>query len=256
MLGFFHIRREPIMPELFWHTDIHSHVCPGIDDGARSIERSVQLVKAMHEMGFRRMIVTPHVTDGSFPNSPADIASAYLSLTERCAQEGIDMWFGCSAEYRIDDLLMHYLETKQVRPLPGNHLLVENSWVQEPFALDAFLFDLRSTYGLIPVLAHPERYPYYHNHKERYEQLHDQGVLFQINILSLAGHYDRGCRNVAEWLLDHNLVDFIGSDLHRLRHLDSIRNYLCSRDYRKLESKADLIKNDLLFGENGLAFQG
>lgn len=249
MIDFFHLKREQALPELFWHTDLHSHVCPGIDDGARSAERSVNLVRAMADFGFTRMIVTPHVTDETFPNTPAVIASSYLSLTESCRRAGVEMRFNCSAEYRIDDLLTHYLQTGQVRPLPGGYLLVENSWLQEPFALDAFLFALRNEYKLIPILAHPERYPYYHNHRERYEQLHDQGVMFQVNLLSLAGHYDRACRHIGEWLLDHDYIDFIGSDLHRLRHIESLRSYFCSRDYRKLEAKAHLIKNDTAFPE-------
>ena len=247
MFGFFHKRHDQVLPELFWHTDLHSHVCPGIDDGAQSVERSVQLVEGMAALGFTRMIVTPHVTDETFPNTPADIAASYLSLTEHCLQAGINMDFNCSAEYRVDELLKHYLETGQVRPLPGNYLLVENSWFQEPIGIDGFLFELRSVYGLIPVMAHPERYPYYQRHRERYAELHANSILFQVNLLSLSGHYDKACRQTAEWLLEQGYVDFIGSDIHRMRHLESIRNYLCSRDYRKLEAKASLIKNDTAF---------
>ncbi len=187
MFGFFHKRHDQVLPELFWHTDLHSHVCPGIDDGAQSVERSVQLVEGMAALGFTRMIVTPHVTDETFPNTPADIAASYLSLTEHCLQAGINMDFNCSAEYRVDELLKHYLETGQVRPLPGNYLLVENSWFQEPFGLDGFLFELRSVYGLIPVMAHPERYPYYQRHRERYAELHANGILFQPNGRMAAG---------------------------------------------------------------------
>ena len=90
-MDFFHLRRSKRLPELFWHTDIHSHVCPGIDDGSPSPECSVQLVRAMHDFGFRRMIVTPHVTDEVFPNTPEVIAESYLRLTEACMREGIDM---------------------------------------------------------------------------------------------------------------------------------------------------------------------
>ena len=66
MFGFFHKRHDQVLPELFWHTDLHSHVCPGIDDGAQSVERSVQLVEGMAALGFTRMIVTPHVTAVSY----------------------------------------------------------------------------------------------------------------------------------------------------------------------------------------------
>lgn len=235
------------MPELFWHTDIHSHVCPGIDDGSPSAEKSVELVRAMTDLGIRRMIVTPHVTDETFPNTPAILAESFRLLTESCRAAGLDMQFEYSAEYRIDDLLLKRLQQGEVRPLPNNFILVENSWLQEPFGLDDFLFSLRSKYGFIPILAHPERYGYYQNHRERYEQLHEDGILFQVNLLSLSGHYDRACRTTAEWLLEHDLIDFIGSDLHRRKHIESIRKYLASRDYRWLESKSHLIKNDTAF---------
>ncbi len=234
------------LPELFWQTDLHSHVCPGIDDGSPNAERSVQLVAGMHELGFRRMIVTPHVTDEVFPNTPEIIAESYTRLVESCRQAGVEMKFNYSAEYRIDELLFHFLRTGQVRPLPGGYLLVENSWMQEPANLDAFLFELRSNYGYMPVLAHPERYQYYQRHRERYRLLREQGIMFQINLLSLAGHYDKACKNTAEWLLENKMVEFIGSDMHRPSHLESIRNYLMSKDYRRLEAVAPLILNDTL----------
>lgn len=249
MMDFLHIRRSRKMPELFWHTDIHSHVCPGIDDGSPNAERSVRLVESMEELGFTRMIVTPHVTDEVFPNTPDVIAASYLRLTESCRQAGLRMKFNCSAEYRIDALLFDMLRAGVVRPLPGDYLLVENSWMQEPMNLVNFFFDLRSRYGFKPILAHPERYQYYQRHRERYLELKEGGIFFQVNLLSLAGHYDKACKQTAEWLLDRKLIDFVGSDLHRLSHIESIRNYFLSKDYQKLEAIAPQILNDTLISE-------
>lgn len=239
-------RRQHKIPRLFWHTDLHSHVCPGIDDGARDASRSVQLVEAMQELGFTRMVVTPHVTDEVFPNTPQVIHESYIRLQEACRLADLHMAFNCSAEYRIDELLFQLLEERQVRPLPGGYLLVENSWMQEPMNLTGFLFEVRNTYGFKPVLAHPERYVYYHRHRERYRELHDAGILFQVNLLSLAGHYDKACRQAGEWLLEQKMVDFIGSDLHRASHIESIRRYLASSDYHRLEAAAPYILNDTL----------
>ena len=247
MFNFFHSNNHKL-PELFWQTDIHSHVCPGIDDGSPNRERSVDLVRGMWDLGFRRMIVTPHVTDELFPNTPEIISTSYLRLSDAVKAAEIPMQFNHSAEYRIDELLNEYLEKGMVRPLPGGkYLLVECGWTQPPYNLEGFIYSLRNDYNLIPILAHPERYPYFQHHPETYERLHDLGMLFQINLLSLAGHYDRSCKHAAEWLLSNNLVDFVGSDLHRNSHLESIRRYLSSRDYRKLESKQHLIKNDTAF---------
>ena len=243
MFGFFHTRS---LPELFWHTDLHSHVCPGIDDGSPTPHRSVQLVQGMAELGFTRMIVTPHVTDETFPNTPLTISESFSRLRLACREAGLQMEFHCSAEYRIDDILYTMLRQDTVSPIPGGYLLVENSWFQEPFGLDNFMFDLRGGKGLKPMMAHPERYGYYQRHRERLEELHASGVHLQVNLLSLAGHYGRQAKHTAEWLLTHGMVSFVGSDLHRMGHLDAIREYLCSRDYRKLEAKAHLILNDTL----------
>lgn len=247
LFNFFHSSK---LPELFWHTDIHSHVCPGIDDGSPNREQSVNLVRGMSELGFTRMIVTPHVTDELFPNTPEIISESYLRLTDAVTAAGIPMQFNYSAEYRIDELLKDYLDRGSVRPLPGGkYLLVECGWSQPPYDLEGFVYSLRNDYNLIPVLAHPERYPYYQFHDEIYEHLHSVGILFQVNLLSLAGHYDKNCKLTAEWLLANNLIDFIGSDLHRMSHIESLKRYFTSRDYRKLESKQHLILNDEVFPE-------
>lgn len=233
---------------LFWHTDIHSHVCPGIDDGSPNRERSVDLVRGMWDLGFRRMIATPHVTDELFPNTPEIISTSYLRLIDAVKEAGIPMQFNYSAEYRMDGLFSDHLEKRIVRPLPGDkHILVECGWTQPPFHLDGLIYELRDKHNLIPVLAHPERYPYWQHHQENYERLHNLGVLFQVNLLSLAGHYDKRCKQAAEWLLAHDMVDFVGSDLHRMSHLESLRNYFLSRDYKKMEAKQDLILNDRIF---------
>lgn len=245
MFGLFKSRR---LPELFWHTDVHSHVCPGIDDGAASPAEGAELVRGMAALGFRRMIATPHVTDETFPNTPRTIAGSFARLRHACREAGVEMELACSAEYRIDDLLHSMLRQGTARPMPGGYLLVENSWLQEPFALDEFLFDLRGGHGLKPVMAHPERYVYYQRHRERLEALHEAHICLQVNLLSLAGHYGHAAKSTAEWMLARDMVSFVGSDLHRMGHLEAIRKYLRSRDYRKLEAKADLILNDSLPG--------
>lgn len=208
----------------------------------------MSLVQGMWDLGFRRMIVTPHVTDELFPNSPKIISESYLRLTDAIRSAGIPMEFNYSAEYRMDELLQEYLKNHLVRPLPGGkYILVECGWSQPPYNIETLIYQFRNDYNLIPILAHPERYPYYQNHTENYRRLHDLGMLFQVNLLSLAGHYDKRCKSAAEWLLSNNLVSFVGSDLHRMSHLESLRRYFTSRDYKKLEAKQHLILNDTAF---------
>lgn len=244
MSSIFSIFRSKKPVEIFWHTDIHSHVCPGIDDGSPDVGTSVQIVQKMYDLGMRRMIVTPHVTDETFPNTLSTISHSFEKLHRGVEEAGIPMQLDYSAEYRVGDTLRQMLRDGTCRPLPGGYILVENPWLQEPYGLEEFLFNLQSEYGLRPVLAHPERYPYYQTNPRRYTYLHSRGIMFQVNLLSLAGQYDKACRFTAEMLLEEDLVDFIGSDVHRPSQVDAIESYLHSGAYRLLESRAPSILND------------
>lgn len=234
----------------FFHTDIHSHVCPGIDDGAADATYGAILVGEMAALGIRKMIVTPHITDEVFPNSAATIKAAFDDLQRAMKAKGVQMKMDYSAEHRIDDLLINNLKHGNVRPLPNDYILVENPWMQEPFGLSVFLRNLVEVYGLKPVLAHPERYPYYIKEPDNYARLHHSGVRFQINILSLAGYYGHSIREIAEMLLAHDMVEFIGTDLHHSRHVESIKNYLASPAYDKLLNHSHQILNDKIFGDS------
>ena len=132
-------------------------------------------------------------------------------------------------------------------PYPGNYILIENSFMQEPWNLDQLIFDLQVK-GYRPVMAHPERFSYYYEKRNRYKALHDAGALFQINVLSLSGYYGKAEKQVAEWLIDNNMVDFNGTDLHNHRHADSIEAYLMSKDAaRHADKLAGRVLNNTLF---------
>lgn len=233
--------------ELFFHTDIHSHVIPGIDDGSPSADISAELVKRMKSWGLNRLIATPHVTESTFENTPEIMDKAMETLQSELMSQGIDIELSHSAEYRLDDLFGREFAAGNISPFPNDFLLVENSFIQEPWGLDETLFDLKVK-GYNPILAHPERYMYYHSKKERYKKLHNDGTLFQINLLSLAGHYGRDVRRTVDFLIEQGMVDFIGTDLHNERHADAIEAYLASKEYRR-DSAAlkGVILNDTAF---------
>ncbi len=226
-------RHKPSESEkLFFSTDIHCHVVPGIDDGSPDVETSVELIRSMRSWGINRILATPHVTDSVFENSPETIAEPLAQLKVALRKADIDIDIDHSAEYRLDDLFKHQFEAGIVKPYPNDYILVENSWIQEPWGLDQTLFDIKIK-RLSPILAHPERYTYYFSNKERLRKIHNDGTLFQINLLSLAGHYGREQRKIAEWLIENDLVDFIGTDLHNASHVESIERYLASKDYKR-----------------------
>jgi tyrosine-protein phosphatase YwqE len=239
---------QPLRP-LFFHTDIHSHLCPGIDDGAATVEDAVGLLTEMSEIGLTKMIITPHITDEVFPNTRETIDAAFAQLKNAAETKGINMRLDVSAEHRIDDLLTTYLQEGRAYPLKGDYILVENPWIREPFGLDVFMSQLVSKYGFKPILAHPERYPFYIEHPESYNRLHEAGVRFQVNLLSLSGYYGKAIKKNAEMLLRNRMVSFIGTDLHHMMHVRSIRHYLRSKDYDFLLTYATDILNDPVFGD-------
>lgn len=235
-------------PELFFHTDMHCHLVPGIDDGQEEAEGGAELVARESSWGVKRIITTPHVTQDTFENTPEIINEAFAKLQNAVSERGVDIQLLHSAEYRMDGFFQDQLEKGNVTPMPNNYLLVENPFVQEAWGLDQVLFDLKMK-GFKPILAHPERYVYYFTKKERYHQLHDSGTLFQVNLLSLAGYYGKGIRQIAEYLVENDMVDFLGSDMHHMRHCEAIEKYLTTKDYRRDSEKlAGRIFNDTAFG--------
>lgn len=245
MFNFLHFnkRREPRLP---YTTDIHCHILPGVDDGSPNIGTSVELIERMKHWGLKRIIATPHVTCRTFENTPDTLDRALVQLIDALQHRNIEIEIARSAEYRIDPLLRKQLDEGIVTPFPGNFLLVENSFAQEPPELDEFLYNLKLT-GYRPILAHPERYTYYWKYNpKKYGTLYRSGTFLQVNLLSLAGFYGKEDKKAAEWLVDRGYVDFLGTDLHSHRQADAIEAYITTSRFEKIASKLTLL-NDTSF---------
>ena len=228
--------------KLFYDTEVHCHILPGIDDGSPDVATSVELVRQMSDMGIRRIITTSHVTESTFENTPETIRKAYTELRSALDAEGIEMEIHTSAEYRMDEFFINQVKENNLLPFPENYILIENSFFQPFWDIKSLIFDLKLK-GYTPILAHPERYSYYHNTPNIYKELHDYGCLFQVNLTSLTGYYYPQVRDVAWKLLNEGMIDFIGSDIHHIRHIQHIKEYLQTRECRKLEEKAAGILN-------------
>lgn len=216
-------KRSPI-PEgksLNIATDIHSHILPGLDDGSPDIESSIQLVKGMYEMGIRRAIATPHVIGDMYRNSPETINKALELLKTAVAQEQIEMELSAAAEYMLDDHFMDLLKRKEILPLYKNVILTEMSYASPSGNLEETAFEI-ITSGYQPIMAHPERYFYYHRNYEIFFRLKELGFLLQINLLSLTGYYGAPVAKAAKYILDKGLADFVGTDMHHTRHLNTL----------------------------------
>lgn len=198
---------------------MHSHLLPGIDDGSPDIEMSVQLKKGLEDLGFSRFIATPHILWDLYQNTPATIGNSLKSLQAGGDNSNIT----AAAEYFLDEHFDELLKNDEpLLVLKHKLVLIEFSFVQPPLDLKEKIFAL-GLKGYQPVLAHPERYEYLVSKKGLFDDLKDMGCLFQVNLLSLAGYYGKLPQELAAYLISKNYVDFAGTDLHHLRHLEALR---------------------------------
>jgi len=224
--------------------DMHSHLVPGIDDGSQDIATSVSLIRGMADLGYKKIITTPHILWEIYPNTPDVIINGIEEVKKAVQQENIDVELHAAAEYFMDDHFEDHLESKQpLLKLSGNMVLVEFSMVTAPMDLQQIIFELQMQ-NYQPILAHPERYIYLSKHKSTFEDLKTAGCYFQLNLLSLTGHYGNSVLELAEYLLKQNMYDFAGTDLHGQKHLDGLRK-LSPSHLHKLQDSGK-IKNHLL----------
>lgn len=214
-------------------TDMHSHLIPGIDDGAKTLEKSVSYIQGLANLGYKKIITTPHVMGEYYPNTSTIILEGLEEVRLAIQKKNINIELEAAAEYYIDDYFIELLDTHQtLLTLPNNHLLIEFSTFAPPSNFLNTLFRLK-TMGYSPILAHPERYVYYANQFEKFQEFKTKGCLLQVNVLSLMGHYGHLQKKLAHQLLDAQLVDFIGTDLHHGGHLEALSKCLKKRKIKK-----------------------
>lgn len=244
MFNFFRKKEKIKLP---YKTDVHCHILPGVDHGAQSIEHAIELIRMQMEMGITRFFLTPHITKSTFENTPETINKAFDVFKEVVDKSGLDVELRVSAEYRLDEYSLNQFHENQFIPLPKEHILIENAYQQERLDIDEIIFDLQLK-NLTPIMAHPERFMYYASRKNRYTQMHNAGVLFQVNLLSLAGFFGKTARQNAEWLLEHNYIDMLGSDIHHREHANVISEYIQTKDFKKIMARLEgRLLNDTLW---------
>ncbi|MGK6351552.1 tyrosine-protein phosphatase [Parapedobacter sp. DT-150] len=222
--------------------DIHSHLLPGLDDGSPDVETSVAYINRLEALGLRHFYATPHIYMEMYPNTTDTILPALDRLRE-ALPAGIQL--EAAAEYMVDDAFgTLFANGKKLLTLPGNHVLIEMSYVAESAPIERVIFELQ-VQGYKPILAHPERYVFYHGRSARYEQLKHLGCQFQMNILSPTGYYNPQVKKAAQNLLKRGMIDFVGTDLHHQKHLASIEKFVLSGDAHGVFKK-NPIKNSNL----------
>ncbi|TDO71509.1 tyrosine-protein phosphatase YwqE [Flavobacterium chryseum] len=243
MLSFF--KSKPYLKDLLSgdYTDIHSHLLPGIDDGARTITETTKLVKALKEIGIYQFITTPHISHYIWNNSPQSIIANHSETKLLLDDHNVEVPLNAAAEYFMDDWFENHFKSEKLLTLKDNYVLVEMSYMNAPVQLYKILFDLQVA-GYIPVLAHPERYLFYHKNFSEYEKLKKAGCLFQLNLLSLVGYYGERITKVADQLLKNGMYDFSGSDVHHNNHIAAFSQKLKIKNIAPLK---EIIKNNQFF---------
>ncbi|MBU2020463.1 MAG: capsular biosynthesis protein [Bacteroidetes bacterium] len=200
-------------------TDMHSHLIPGIDDGAETMEDSLMMIQRFAQMGYKKIITTPHVKTGSFENTTEIIKQGEQKVKQAIEDLNINIEFEAAAEYFFDYSFNEKIDNNDLLTFSNGHILVEYSFSQPPMGDEEMFFQLQMK-GLKPILAHFERYVYWHGSISKAEALRNRGVKIQVNIGSIIGHYGPQIQKQAEKLIKANCVDLISSDCHRLEHLD------------------------------------
>ncbi|MCV6630385.1 MAG: histidinol phosphatase [Flavobacteriaceae bacterium] len=204
--------------------DIHNHILPGIDDGARHLQQSIELLWEMQGFGVKKCICTPHIMGEIHPNTPKTIYDAHqLVQDEILRHEGLHlMQLDAAAEHMIDDMFETILEKEHIMPLHKDYLLVEMSYLHPSINFEEMVYAI-STKDYIPILAHPERYSYLRHKPQLIPHYKSLGVQMQLNLLSLGEYYGSSIQKTAFSLMEEGQIDYFGSDVHNMRQLGKLK---------------------------------
>lgn len=242
---FFFSKNKSVLKDLIpdHHVDIHSHLLPGIDDGARTFEDTMRLTRALQGFGISQFITTPHIIQHVWENTHEQILSKKSATVLELEKHHIRASFRAAAEYMMDDQFVRLFQSGDLLTLKDNYVLVEMSYINAPIQLYSILFDLQVA-GYIPVLAHPERYLFYHNNFEEYKKLKRAGCLFQLNLLSVVGYYGDEIAKIAEKLLKKGMYSYVGSDVHHGNHIAAFDQKVKLKDLTPLK---EVLANNQFF---------
>jgi len=223
-------------------TDIHSHFIPGIDDGAPDLETSISLIRKMQELGYKKVITSPHVMSDFYKNTAEIILEGLADVRAELKSQNINMEIEAAAEYYIDFEFEQKIGKEKFLTFGDNYILTELSFMQAPQNLFDIIFKLQLE-GYKVVLAHPERYEYYV--KKDYEELAARGVLLQINLLSLIGYYSPQIQQKTKELIAENQVSFVGTDCHNMSHAALYEKCQIQKDWHDLVNSGKLLNSTL-----------
>ncbi len=220
MINFFKKQKEKTRGPVL-RVDLHSHLIPGIDDGAQCMEDSLTLLREMEALGYEKVITTPHIMIDTYRNTPKIIKEGLYSLRGEAKAEGIKVEIKAGAEYYLDEGFYDHLHSGEVMSIQNKYLLFETSYISKPLQIEEMIFEI-SAAGYVPLMAHPERYRYVTDPKKEYERFKELGVLFQVDLNSFGGYYGINAKKNVDFLSKHGMIDFMGSDVHNTKHIAAL----------------------------------
>lgn len=225
--------------------DMHSHLIPNIDDGSKSLDESILLVKELNDLGFSRIITTPHIMAGGYDNTTEVIRKGAFILNEALKEEGISTHVEAAAEYYMDENFERLIQEEDLLTFGDRYVLFELSYLFEQKGFNEVVFNLNSK-DFRPVLAHPERYPYYYGKTtSKFQEIKERGVYFQLNLMSLCGKYGPQARRAAIQLIEDEMIDFVGTDIHHKNQLPELKRVLKEKPIQKLVENEYLLNKKL-----------
>lgn len=207
-------------------TDIHSHILFNVDDGSKSIEESVEILKELKSVGFNNVILTPHfILDSSYNSTYDNNKKKYLELKEKLQEENIDINIYLGNEIYIDKNIPNLLENNIITSLNNTkYVLIEFPMHNKLLNLEDILYEIRAK-GCEVIIAHPERYDAFKEDYSLVDNLRDSGFLFQANYASILGYYGKEATKLLTYMLKRHYIDFLGTDIHRIEKTYVIDNF-------------------------------
>lgn len=215
--------------------DIHSHLLPGIDDGATDISNTIKLLEGIRKIGFTKCILTPHTLPEIWENTSDGIKETFHTTKNNLEEPLQTMLHHAASEYMINEAFLDRLHSEPLLTIKDNIVLIEMSYMNPPLALKEIIFEIQIK-GYQPLLAHPERYLFYHQDTKMYTTLKELDVKFQMNLLSSVGYYGSKVAIAADFLLKENYIDFVGTDVHHMKHIEAFENKIIVKSENQLQS--------------------
>ena len=211
--------------------DIHSHVLWGIDDGSRDVEETLELCDMALSSGTRHLFLTPHLMYWEDAEDLFDERNSKIEmLSEILEDEDIELKIHKGFEILCDDDIFNIKYFKPYTLCDSRYILIEFDFVKPKIEDVVSWCKYLISYGLVPIIAHPERYQFFRLEPEAIDMLSEMGVLFQINCGSAAGMFGPKVQKFAERMINKGYADFVGSDAHDL-HMRNTDMAFCFDNY-------------------------